>query len=270
MKDRARRGISVTAEGEGTLAPDLALITFAVSGQGKDLAPTKEDVAVRSSVVLATLRELGVAETDIHAPDVSISPEYDYRKGQKLIGYRVARQMTVKVRDLTRLGEVLDGVVTAGANEVHGAQMSASDPSAADHQALGKAFAAARAKAEVLAAAAGAKLGAVSRIEEETGTGIGPMPRMRAIAAMAEDVGAPTEVTTGEVTVTRRIRAGSRSSRDPPTDRRPVPYPGGRRCCPQRSGRFARRLPLPDPGRGCRSRRSSPDKPQRSQARKPA
>ena len=136
MKDQMRRGISVTAEGEATVAPDLAVVTFAVTGQGKDLAPTKEDVTVRSSVVLATLRELGVAEADLHAPDVSISPEYDYRKGQKLIGYRVARQMTVKVRDLSRLGEVLDGVVSAGANEVHGAQMSASDPSAAEHSAL--------------------------------------------------------------------------------------------------------------------------------------
>jgi uncharacterized protein len=206
MKDQMRRGISVTAEGEATVTPDLAVVTFAVTSQGKDLAPTKEDVAVRSSVVLATLRELGVADADLQAPDVSISPEYDYRKGQKLVGYRVARQMTVKVRDLTRLGEVLDGVVTAGANEVHGAQMGASDPSEAEHTALEAAFAAARAKAEVLAAAAGVTLGRVARIEEESGPGVGPMPRMRAMAAMAEDVGAPTEVATGELTVTRRIR----------------------------------------------------------------
>jgi uncharacterized protein len=207
MKDQMRRGISVTAEGEATVAPDLAVVMFAVTGQGKDLAPTRDDVTVRSSVVLATLRELGVADADLQAPDVSISPEYDYRKGQKLIGYRVARQMTVKCRDLSRLGEVLDGVVSAGANEVHGAQMSASDPSSAEHQALGKAFAAARAKAEVLAAAAGAKLGGVVRIEEDPGAGVGPMPRIRTMAAMAEDVGTPTEVATGELTVTRRIRA---------------------------------------------------------------
>jgi uncharacterized protein YggE len=206
MKDQVRRGISVTAEGEATMAPDLAVVTFAVTGQGKDLAPTRDEVTVRSSVVLATLRELGVADGDLQAPDVSISPEYDYRKGQKLIGYRVTRQMTVKVRDLSRLGEVLDGVVTSGANEVHGAQMSASDPSAAEHQALGKAFAAARAKAEVLAAAAGVKLGGVARIEEEPGMAVGPMPRMRAMAAMAEDAGTPTEVAAGDLTVTRHIR----------------------------------------------------------------
>jgi hypothetical protein len=102
---------------------------------------------------------------------------------------------------------VLDGVVTAGANEVHGAQMSASDPSAAEHQALKAAFAAARAKADVLATAAGVKLGGVTRVEEEPGGGVGPMPRMRAMAAVAEDAGGPTEVATGELTVTRRVRA---------------------------------------------------------------
>ena len=105
--------------------------------------------------MLAGLRELGVAEGDLNAPDVGIHPEYDYRKGQRLTGYRVVRQMTVKVRDLDRLGDVLDGLVAAGANEVHGAQMSAADPSAAEHAALRAAIAAARAKADALAEAGG-------------------------------------------------------------------------------------------------------------------
>jgi hypothetical protein len=205
MKDQMRRAIVVTAHGEATVAPDLALVSLAVSGQGKELTPTRDDVVVRSSVVLAALRELGIAETDLNAPDVSISPEYDYRRGQKLIGYRVARPMTVKVRDLSRLGEVLDGVVTAGANEVQGAQMSASDPSAAEHQALVAAFAAAHAKAQALARAARVALGSVIRVEEEDG-GIAPMPRMQAMAAVADSAGAPTEVAAGDLTVTRRVR----------------------------------------------------------------
>jgi hypothetical protein len=205
MKDQMRRAIVVTAHGEATVAPDLALVSLAVSGQGKELTPTRDDVVVRSSVVLAALRELGIAETDLNAPDVSISPEYDYRRGQKLIGYRVARPMTVKVRDLSRLGEVLDGVVTAGANEVQGAQMSASDPSAAEHQALVAAFSASHAKAQALARAARVALGSVIRVEEEDG-GMAPMPRMQAMAAVADSAGASTEVAAGELTVTRRVR----------------------------------------------------------------
>src|SRR5918999_864475 len=128
------RWISVVATGEETVAPDMAVVSFAVGGSGKKLASIRDEVNKRASSVLARLRELDIAEGDLDAPDVGIQPEYDYRKGQRLIGYRVARQMTARVRDLDRLGDVLGGIVAAGANEVHGAQMRASDPSAADHE----------------------------------------------------------------------------------------------------------------------------------------
>ena len=201
-----KRWISVMATGEASVAPDLAVVSFAVTGSGKQLAPTRDDVNERSSSVLAKLRELGVAQGDLNAPDVGIHPEYDYRKGQRLTGYRVVRQMTAKVRDLDGLGKVLDGLVVAGANEVQGAQMSAADPSAAEHEALRAAITAARAKAEALADAGGVTLGGLSRVEEEHGGPV-PMPRMRMMAAgaMAED--APTEVAAGDLTVSRQVRA---------------------------------------------------------------
>jgi len=202
-----QRWISVTAQGEASLAPDLALVSFAVTGSGKELGPTRDDVNTRSSAVLARLRDLGLADADIDAPDVGIHPEYDYRRGQRLIGYRVVRNMTARVRQLYRLGEVLDRVVGAGANEVGGAQMTASDPSAAEHEALRLAVASARAKAETLATAAGVTLGSVARIEEEPGPGIGPLPKFRAMAASAEMSDVATEVTAGDLTVTRHIRA---------------------------------------------------------------
>jgi uncharacterized protein len=201
-----RRGISVSAQGEASVTPDLAIVTFAVSGDGKELAPTRDDVNRRSSAVLEVLRKVKVAGGDINAPDVGIHPQYDYRRGQKLTGYRVSRQMSVKVRDLDQLGEVLDLVVAAGANEVFGAQMSAADPSAAEHAALEAAMTAARAKAEALAAAAGVKLGRVARIEEDADHGGMPMPKMRMMGAMAEAGDAGTEVATGDLTVTRTVR----------------------------------------------------------------
>jgi uncharacterized protein len=200
------RWISVTAMGEATVSPDLAVVSFAVSGSGKQLAPTREDVNARSSSVLAKLRELGVAEGDLNAPDVGIHPEYDYRKGQRLTGYRVVRQMTAKVRDLDGLGDVLDGLIAAGANEVHGANMIAADPSGADHEALRAAIVAARAKAEALAEAGGVALGRLVRVEEEPSHG-SPMPRMRMMATAEMAADAPTEVAAGDLTVSRQIRA---------------------------------------------------------------
>jgi uncharacterized protein YggE len=201
-----KRWISVVATGEASVAPDLAIVSLAVSGSGKQLAPTRDDVNARSSSVLAKLRELGVADADMNAPDVGIHPEYDYRKGQKLTGYRVVRQVTAKVRDLDRLGDVLDGLVAAGANEVHGAQMSAADPSAAEHEALRAAITAAKAKAAALAEAGGVTLGGLARVEEEQGGPV-PMPRMRMMAAAEIAADAPTEVAAGDLTVTRHVRA---------------------------------------------------------------
>jgi uncharacterized protein len=200
------RWISVVATGEATVAPDLAIVSFAVTGSGKELAPTRDDVNARASSVLDRLRKLGIADADLNAPDVGIHPEYDYRKGQRLTGYRVTRQMTAKVRDLDRLGDVLDGIVAAGANEVYGAQMSAADPSAADHEALRAAISQARAKADALADAGGVTIGGLARVEEEPGSGP-PIPRMRMMAAGAMAEGAPTEVAAGDLSVSRQIRA---------------------------------------------------------------
>ena len=205
VQDSSQRLISVTAEGESSVEPDLAIVSFAVSGDGRELAATRDDVNTRSSAVLAKLRDVGLEATDLNAPDVGVHPQYDYRKGQRLTGYRVVRHMTARVRDLERLGAVLDGVVSAGANEVHGAQMTSSDPSAAEHEALRLAVAAARAKAEAIASVAGVAVGPVLRIEEEPDHGP-PMPRGR-MMAMAESADVPTEVVAGELTVTRRIRA---------------------------------------------------------------
>ena len=196
--------ISVTATGEASMAPDLALVRFGVTGTAKELAPTRDEVNARASAVLTRLRDLGIAEGDVNAPDVEIQPEYDYRRGQKLIGYRVARHMTARVRDLDRLGDVLDGIVAAGGNEVQGAEMAAADPSAAEHAALASAVTAARAKAEAIAAAAGVTLGALARVEEADELGM-PQPKMRMMAMESADVA--TEVVAGDLTVTRRIRA---------------------------------------------------------------
>ena len=201
-----KRWISVTGEGEATVAPDMAVVTMAVSAKGKELASTRDDVNTRTSAVLARLRELGVADADLQAPDVDIHPEYDYRRdAQKVIGYRVSRTVTARVRALDTLGDVLDGVSAAGANEVHGARMAASDPSAAEHAALAAAVEAAHASAEAIAGAAGVSLGTVIRVEEAERMDV-PRGAMR-MSAMAEAGEVPTEVAAGELTVRRVVRA---------------------------------------------------------------
>lgn len=201
-----KRWIAVSGEGEATVAPDMAVVAMAVSAKGRELAPTRDDVNTRTSAVLARLRELGVADADLQAPDVEIHPEYDYRRdAQKLSGYRVSRSITARVRVLDALGGVLDGVSAAGANEVHGTRMEASDPSASEHAALAAAVAVARASAEAIATAAGVALGGVIRVEEAERMDL-PRGAMR-MSAMAESADVPTEVATGELSVRRTVRA---------------------------------------------------------------
>ena len=201
-----KRWISVSGEGEATIAPDMAVVSLAVSAKGTELGPTRDDVNARTSSVLARLRELDVADADLQAPDVEIHPEYDYRRdAQKLLGYRVSRTVTARVRALDTLGGVLDAISAAGANEVHGARMAASDPSEAEHAALAAAVEAARSSAEAIASAAGVTLGDVLRVEEAERMDM-PRGAMR-MAAMAESADVPTEVAAGELTVRRAVRA---------------------------------------------------------------
>lgn len=202
------RHIAVSATGEVSVTPDLAVVSLSISAKGRELAAARDEVNGRTSAVLASLRELGVADADLLAPDITVNPEYDYsRDSQTLVGYHVARLVSVRVRALDTLGDVLDRSVAAGANELHGVQMAAAELSTAEHEALRAAVAAARAKAEAIADAAQLTLGAILRVEEAAEFAGMPMPalRMGAIAESGADV--PTEVSAGDLTVTRRVRA---------------------------------------------------------------
>ncbi len=203
-----KRHVAVSATGEASVTPDLAVVSLSVSAKDRDLAVARDDVNRRTSAVLATLRGLDVAEADLLAPDIAVNPEYDYRRdSQKLVGYHVSRLITVRVRALDTLGSILDGSIAGGANELHGVQMTAADPSSAEHEALRAAVSAARAKAEAIAEVAQLTLGEVLRVEEEPEYGGMPMAKLR-MGAMAESAAdAPTEVSVGELTVTRRVRA---------------------------------------------------------------
>lgn len=198
------RGIIVSGEATVRRTPDVAVVSLGVTLRDKEVAAARDRVNTRASAVLAMARELGIADADITAPSLMVQPIYDYRRGQKLTGYEAARPITFRVRDLARLGALLDGLVDDGATQVHGTAMDLADPAAASGEALATAFDTAAARAQVLAAAAGLTLGAPLRIEEEAGGGM-PMPRMM---AMANDAAASlgTEIVAREVEISARVR----------------------------------------------------------------
>ncbi|WP_246026703.1 SIMPL domain-containing protein [Paracoccus luteus] len=198
--------LSVTGEGQAGVAPDMAQVSLGVTTQAQTAAQALADNSTRQAAVLAALTTQGVAERDIQTSGLNLSPMQDYsREGQPpvITGYQAQNIVTVRVRDLARLGAVLDGLVTAGANEVQGIAFSREDRTATEDEARGKAVENARHRAEVLAGAAGMRLGRLISLGD-TGSAPGPMPAMM----MARDAKAESvPIATGELTITAQVSA---------------------------------------------------------------
>jgi len=196
--------IFVTGEGSVELAPDMAVVNLSVMREAPTAraALTANTEAMRK--VLDALAALGIEKRDLQTANFDIQPRYSYPQSAagapqapKLVGYTVRNALTVRVRDLARLGEVLDTSVTLGVNEGGRIQFTNNDPSAAITQARIEATKDALAKARTLADAAGVTLGKVLEISEQN-YGPRPMPMAKMEMAMAADAAAPVPIAAGE------------------------------------------------------------------------
>jgi uncharacterized protein YggE len=188
--------ISVAGQGEASVAPDMALLSLAVVRNAKtaDAALAANNAAMRD--VLAALRSGGIAERDLQTSDFSIQPQYRQQEPKngvmpapEVIGYEVTNMVAVKVRDLSKLGSLIDSSVKLGVNQ--GGQISfANDkPDGVVTEARKAAVADAIAKAKTLAEAAGVKLGRVIEINDSQPLVMpAPMMRMSAEKQMADSV----------------------------------------------------------------------------------
>lgn len=162
---------TVTVAGTGTVsaAPDMAEITTGVVTQAPTAAQALAANSVAMERLLQALGALDVAARDIQTTNISVSPlRRQGRDGQppEITGYEVTNQVRVKVRDLSRLGRVLDQQVGQGANLVHGIQFGQQEPFPLQDEARKRAMADARRKAELYAAAASLKVGRVLAVQE--------------------------------------------------------------------------------------------------------
>ena len=123
--------------------------------------------------MIAALKKAGVAQADIQTSDVSLSPRLN-DNGNAIVGYTASNTVTATVRKIGDAGDIVDAAVGAGANQVFGPNLLASDQDAVYRDALKEAVANARAKAETLAAASSSTLGRITAIVE--GGGAMPMP----------------------------------------------------------------------------------------------
>ncbi|HET7192559.1 MAG TPA: SIMPL domain-containing protein [Pseudolabrys sp.] len=190
----AERLVTVTGEATIAVAPDTAMMRIGVSSQDKTAREASEANARQMTAVLNAIKNAGVGDRDIQTSRLSLQPQYDPNKGgtARLTGFQASNQVTVRIRDIDKLPNVLDRAIAAGANEMSGIEFVVSEQSKLLDQARDDAIADARRKAELYAKAAGAKLGHVVSITEE---GSAPPPRpMQAMRAGAVPI-APGEQT---------------------------------------------------------------------------
>lgn len=197
------RAIHVSGEGRAYAIPDVARVTIGVQARDPaSVARASADASARMKRVLAALEKGGVAAKDVRTVrhDVEVQRSYDRGTAGTVTGYLVSSQVAVTVRDLSRLGALLDQVVAAGSNAIEGLSFERGDDSAERARALEAAVADARAKAAVLAKAAGATLGEVLAVDEGGGR---PIPFREGLAAARADRAVP--VATGQLEIVATV-----------------------------------------------------------------
>lgn len=201
-----QRTIRVSGEGRIRATPDLATVTIAVTAIDASLAKATRDAATAANRVADVLSKAGIAPSDLQTSryDVQIERRADVPgAAPRIAGYRVSNALSVKIRDLSRVGVILDRVVAAGANEIEALAFVKEDTTAEESRALATAVKVARAKAEEIARAAGVRLGELLDVSEGARGPIPPPLHVRTMAMATAEV----PVQPGVIEVTSRAEA---------------------------------------------------------------
>jgi uncharacterized protein len=185
--------IVVSGEGMATLAPDMAVLDLTVMHEAATARAALDANTAAMAEVLGAMKAEGIAERDLQTSNFSIEPKYLYpknpsdgeREPPRIVGYIVRNSLTVRVRDLDKVGAILDTSVTLGVNQGGNIAFTNDDPSGALDEARVKAMQDAIAKAKILTETAGVGLGKVLEISENSFRPQ-PIPLARAKVAMME------------------------------------------------------------------------------------
>jgi len=199
--------ISASAIGEARVVPDRAMVSVAVESQGTSAAKAGTDNAARQTRVIDAVKGVGIAAGQIRTSGYNVFPEYAQsdEKGPRISGYRAHNTVQVEVRAIDLVGKVIDAALAAGATNIGGVSLFASNTDAPRKEALQQAVAKARTEAEAVATAAGGSLGPLAELAiEPVG---GPQPLVRQEAMFSARAGAAaTPIETGEIVVQAMVR----------------------------------------------------------------
>ena len=197
--------LSVSAQAEATRVPDVATISAGVVTQAADANAAMQANAKQMDGVMRALREAGIAERDIQTSGINLNPQYRYAEDQPpaITGYQASNTVRIKVRDIGKLGGVLDALVASGANQVNGPSFEIDKPEAAYDEARRAALAKAQARAKMYADALGVRVRRIVSIDE--GGGFQPPMPMPMMARAEKGVAYDTAVSPGETTLSANL-----------------------------------------------------------------
>ena len=159
--------IRVNGNGEVRVAADTAVISLGVNARDRDVLKAQQKVNETIAAIRTALTGEGVPEEDITTDYLNIYATYDYRDDEEqLAAYMANSTLAIRVTDMDTVGMLIDACFAAGANTLNGISFSASDTEEAKTEAMKKAVADARKKAEVLAETAGLKIKGIEEISE--------------------------------------------------------------------------------------------------------
>lgn len=205
------RHVNVSGQGEASVLPDRARVRLGVTQLSPDLAAAESQVNTVVRTFLTDARALGLRDENVNTTGVSINPEYvwdEKDRSNRLVGYRVSRDIDVLVLDLNRLGDVVLQATKAGVNQVQPPQLESSKAKEIQQQALVKATQDAQARAKLVADTLGVKVGAVHSISASEAGPQPPMPKMMMMRADAggggnQDMG----INAGEIRYSASVNA---------------------------------------------------------------
>ena len=202
--------LDLSATGEVRARPDLAEITAGVQTEGATAAEAVLQNRRQMGAALDALRGQGVADRDVQTESLSLQPQYVYQDSQprRLTGYQASNSVTVRLHDLPRVGQVVDSLVAAGANQINSIGFEINDRTPVEDAARQAAMRALQAKAELYARASGYRIARLVRLSESGGVVVAPMRRQvleDAVVVTGSRRVPPSQVAAGELTVSETV-----------------------------------------------------------------
>jgi len=206
--------MTVSAEGKVTVKPDLAVINFSVVTQGNEPKSVQKINDGKMGAVIQYLKDSGIEEKDIKTTSYNLSPQYDYSWCNvssldsrvycppKISGYILTQGVELKLRDLSKSGEVIGNLPGKGANEISSINFTIDDMEIPKIEARKEAIEKANTKALMMAEAAGVKLGKIANISE--GSSYSPYPyATKSVEAYGQggDASSPIQVGSNDIVV---------------------------------------------------------------------